>query len=296
MILTIGDSVSWGQGLLDEHKFDFLLAQAQDTAFLRLAHSGATIGTRTDSGLQIETGEIPVSSPTLWQQTLAHEDWSQVDIVLVNGGINDVSLTRILSPWTSTPQLNQWIDQFCNHAMQDLLIEIAGRLTQPHARIAVLGYYPVLSNKSAQNDAQLQSLLEIHGVASTSILAPNSFTLGDFVPTVVRNCLTFWRSSDIAFRNAVEAVNTHLDQPACIAVPLPFTEENAMWAPHSLLWDLNTLLLPEDEVAELRSTECEALYGDLVNIPQWIQCVRASAGHPNVLGSALIATTVEGAL
>jgi len=123
MIFTIGDSLSWGQGLIEQHKFDVIFARSKATQLKRGAHSAATIGTRTDSSAEIETGEIPIASPSLWQQVLAQGDWSQFELVLVNGGINDVSLTRILSPWTRIAQLEQWIDQFCNQAMQGLLVE-----------------------------------------------------------------------------------------------------------------------------------------------------------------------------
>jgi hypothetical protein len=281
MILTIGDSVSWGQGILEEH--NHMLARATGATFLRVAHSGATIGTRTNSGTEVEDGEIPIASPTLWQQTLGVRDWFQVDVVLVNGEINDVSLTRILSPWTSTSQLNQWVDQFCNHAMQDLLVEIAGRLIPPHARIAVLGYYPILSNQSAQSESEFQSLLEMYGVATTSVLAADSFSLRDVVPPVIQNCMAFWRSSEVAFRAAVDSVNATLGRRACVYVPLPFAEENVF-------------LLPEDEVSCRRGSVCEALYGDLVHVPQWVQCVRASTGHPNVQGAAAIASTLDSVL
>jgi lysophospholipase L1-like esterase len=54
--------------------------------------------------------------------------------------------------------------------------------------------------------------------------------------------------------------------------------------------------LPEDEVSDPRAVACQALYGDLVHVPQWIQCVRASTGHPNVEGAALIANTLEAVL
>lgn len=69
-----------------------------------------------------------------------------------------------------------------------------------------------------------------------------------------------------------------------------------MWASHSLLWELTPLLLPEDEVAQERGQTCDRLYGDLVHIPQWTVCVRASAGHPNSQGAAAIATVLSKAL
>ena len=113
------------------------------------------------------------------------------------------------------------------------------------------------------------------------------------IPTIVDNCMTFWKSSDVAFQAAIDAVNAKLGRSVCVFVKLPFAENNAMWALQSLLWELTPLLSPEDEVSGPRGAACEALYGDVVHIPQWITCVRASAGHPKVEGAASIAQTLE---
>ena len=60
----------------------------------------------------------------------------------------------------------------------------------------------------------------------------------------------------------------------------------------ALLWELNELLLPEDEVSDPRGAACGALYGDIVHFPKLLQCQRASTGHPNVEGAATIANTL----
>ena len=296
MIVTLGDSVCWGQGLVEEHKFDYLFAQEKGLPLARVAHSGAVIGTASDASREVEPGEIPVGAPSIWQQMLAYPSWPQVELVLLNGGINDVSLTRILNPATSAAHLEQLVDQFCRQGMSDLLQAAAVKLTLPNARIAVLGYYPILSSQSGGSERQVQSLLEIHGVATSSVVMGDGFSLSDVTPTIVSNCVTFWKSSNIALQAAVDAVNANPGQKKCIFVKLPFAEQNAMWAPQSLLWELTPLLLPEDEVSDQRGKACEALYGDLVHIPQWIQCVRASAGHPNVAGAARIAATLSAVL
>lgn len=296
MILTVGDSVCWGQGLKEEHKFDFILAKEKGTELTRVAHSGAVIGTSRDSSTKVEQGEIPVPFPSVWQQVLAQKDWSKLTAVLLNGGINDVNLTRILSPWTSKDQLIGWVDQFCNKGMQELLEKTAEKVSLPNARIAVVGYYPILSEQSAGTETQFRSLLEMHGVATSSVIVEDQFSLSALLPKVVDNCLTFWKESTQALRTAVDAANETLGNNVCVFVNLPFAEENAMWAPQSLLWELTPLLLPEDEVSDPRGRTCETLYGDVVHIPMWIQCVRASVGHPRVNGAAKIAEALSAAL
>ena len=296
MILTMGDSVCWGQGLKEEHKLDLLYANSQGLPFARAAHSGAVIGTPSDVSTEVEKGEVPVPFPSLWQQVLASRDWSQVKLLLLNGGINDVSLTRILNPTISVSQLEDLVSQFCNKGMAALLEVAAKKLTLPNAKIAVLGYFPILSKQSGGTENQVRALIELHGVATTSVLEPEGFSFGDLASRVIENCLTFWNSSNVALNAAVDAANAALGKAVCVFVKLPFAENNAMWAPQSLLWELNPLLLPEDEVADPREQACEALYGDVVHIPQWTLCARASAGHPNVAGAAKIAAALSFAL
>ena len=83
MILTLGDSVTWGQGLLDAHKFDRLFAS--DRPLSRLAHSGAVVGSEIDTSTQKLHPEIPVPYPSNWQQLGSVIDWSEVEAVIING-------------------------------------------------------------------------------------------------------------------------------------------------------------------------------------------------------------------
>ena len=292
MILTLGDSVCWGQGLIEEHKFDSIFADARRMKCTRVAHSGAVIGALSDTSTQVETGEVPVAFPSVWQQILARTDWSQVELVLMNGGINDISVGRILSPLTTPARLTQMVDQFCLRNMQGLLEALAAKLAGREVRIAVIGYYPILSDQSRQTETQLRALLELNGVATSSVFAPEELSVGAFVPGIIANCITFWQESNRALQAAVDGANAAAGRNVALFVKLPFAEENAMWAPQSLLWELTPLLLPEDEVSNPRGAACAALYGDIVHFPRLIQCQRASAGHPRVQGAATIANTL----
>lgn len=57
MILTLGDSVTWGQGLLDEYKLDRVFAEGRPLT--RLAHSAAILGSEKDTSNQREHPEVP---------------------------------------------------------------------------------------------------------------------------------------------------------------------------------------------------------------------------------------------
>ena len=297
MIVTIGDSVCWGQGLLDVHKFDRIFAAGAELN--RVAHSGAILGSATDNSTQKEYPEVPVSYPSVWQQVEAVEDWTDVDLVILNGGINDVSLTRILSPWVSAQQIEQLTQQFCLAEMARLLPVAVGKLVKPGARIAVLGYYPILSPLTEFDDMrQAQMLMESHGVATMSAALGTQPDTAALVPRIVENCMTFWTVSDTALQAAVAQTNAALGRNACVFVATPFTEVNALWAPKAQLWQLSALLDAEDEaeIKVLRDRACDELYGDVVHLFTWIKCDRASVGHPDVSGAAWIAEALAAAL
>lgn len=298
MILTFGDSVTWGQGLLDEHKFDRIYAGP--LLLPRSAHSGAIIGASTDTSGQKEYPEIPVPYPSLWQQIAAVTDWTDVDVVVVNGGINDVSLTRILNPWIASDHISDLTKQFCQGEMTKLLGMLASKLVKPGARIALTGYYPILSGASSfENEKQPRLLMEMNGIATSSVVTAKTFDVATLVPQIVANCLMFWKTSTESLKAAADATNATLGHSMCFFVETRFTEANALWGSDALLWELSPTLDAEDEVTELRDRACDAVYGDLVHLPEWghwYQCYRASVGHPNVRGAAKIAVALADAL
>ena len=296
MIVTLGDSVCWGQGLVDEHKFDRIFAAGRDVT--RLAHSGAIIGAATDTSAERVHPEIPVPYPSVWQQVAAVDDWADVDRVIVNGGINDVSLTRILNPQKTTGQIAGLTLQFCMAHMSDLLTALAGKV-KAEAKIGVLGYYPILSPLTKfDRPGQAQMLMEMHGVATSSAALGVTADVQGLIPRIVENCMTFWIASRDGLKTAVASVNGIVGREVCVYVEPPFTEANALWATHSLLWqlDFDPELNATDEVRQLREMECDKLYGDLVHLLPWAVCDRASVGHPNVEGAASIAGALKAAL
>lgn len=291
MILTLGDSVTWGQGLQDEHKFDRILASGKPLT--RLAHSGAILGSKGDSSTQKEHPEIPVGYPSVWQQIALVDDWNDVDVVILNGGINDISLNRILNPWIPADQIAQLANQFCATEMERILSKLVS-LAMQGARLLIVGYYPILSSQSNPVDEkQPRMLMEMHGVATSSVAMNTTIDIESLVPRVVENCIAFWQASTQSLKSAVDAANAVVGHPMCLFVDSGLTEENALWADSPLLWELDAQLEADDEVKTLRDQECASCYGDLVHLPEWGQwytCCRASVGHPNVAGAAKIAS------
>lgn len=295
MIVSVGDSVLWGQGLREAEKFDRLLADARSEELLRLAHSGAILGSEDEPPASTSDvhPEIPVSCPSLWQQVRGCRRWQEAEVVLLNGGMNDVDLRRILHPWTSPAELAPEIDRVCRGQMQALLLHIADRLTRPEARIVVLGYYPILSRQSRYPGRRhAHTLLQTHGVHAPRLIPEPVVSTETMMSRVESNCLAFWRDADAAFAKAVDAANTQLGGNRCLFVPLPLTEENALWAPASLLFELTPELEAEDPVRAGRNAACALTYPRVLHPFKRIQCDRASAGHPNVAGAARIAAAL----
>lgn len=179
-MLVLGDSVMWGQGLLPEHKSSFKLrewicqqrnggaCQNPDDVQMHIeAHSGAKI-TQPDSSdeklqeerfLRLNTpikfdGEVPNAYPTIWGQVdLAQRFYEahsialdQVDLIVVNGGINDMGATRILG--IGGGKMAEFAERFCRIQMEILLAKLAR--TFRNARIIVPGYFPLVSEKTPE--------------------------------------------------------------------------------------------------------------------------------------------------
>src|SRR5512143_1544595 len=106
-MVALGDSVVWGQGLEPGEKFSSLVQAALDIdSCTLLAHSGATIGVGVDTTEPPLDGEVPTWYPTILQQCAAFTDSPEtVDLVIVNGGINDVEVRTILNPLTDSSHL-----------------------------------------------------------------------------------------------------------------------------------------------------------------------------------------------
>jgi lysophospholipase L1-like esterase len=99
-IVNLGDSVPWGQGLLEAEKYDILVKAALSAKYPggvtleRSAHSGAVIGAGIATGTSAP-GEVPVARPTIIEQCEQFANAPEtVDLVLVNGGINDVGVSQ----------------------------------------------------------------------------------------------------------------------------------------------------------------------------------------------------------
>lgn len=296
-IVVLGDSVAWGQGLEQAHKYAQLLSGMLTTAGAPApiveiyAHSGAVIdpqGTLGDSVAPCRalSGEIPAAAPSIRAQLRTVATPETADLVLLDGSINDVEVARIVNPFTRQDDLARYIQENCYAGVKTLLAEAAAAFTGPSTRLVFTGYYPILS---AQSDQSLVGdFLSTFGVAIHPSLAMDLI-----MPEITKRTLQFWQQSDAAFRQAIQetAASTGLGN-RLIYVPGPMTEANSVFAPTPWIFGLQDGLEPEDEVIDERRQACTACQQKGLNPAEFLQCCLASVGHPNPLGAAAYAQAI----
>jgi lysophospholipase L1-like esterase len=290
-ILVLGDSVPWGQGLLGPQKMhelvrDAVAAQKGPTRCLQMAHSGAVIGVDSGGGPAAAcAGEVPTSFPTILAQCDAGPD-TDVDLVILNGGINDIDIRYILNPFTERDDLADVTRRFCGTDMSTLIDRALGRF--PTAKIVVTSYYPVLSHAShfpLINDFMLTLGLPVAPL--TRFLDENLI-----FDRIVKNAALFYETSTSALQGAVDAANAAAPGRVAFAAPA-FTDDNAALAPDPWLFGIKGDLSPEDPVAAARRASCNTCLDDFLRREQ---CYRASAGHPNTIGARKFADAILAAL
>jgi len=296
VIAVFGDSIQWGQGLREDLKFHSLVENHVKTAKgdigickTVLAHSGAIIGVGDYTQLSPVDGEVPTSYPTILQQIDAYPHApALLDLVLLDGGINDISVEEIVSP-IATSNLINLAQQHCYNNMKVLLTKAAQQF--PNARIIVTGYYPIVTD-----DSDLSALI--------LLLAGLGMLIGGLVGAIVGGLVsvtqkavmvsrsnTFATEANNKLQDAVNDVNATLTGGARIFFAKPnFGSRNAIFAPNTWLWGIDTDLSPEDDeqiggVAPTRNQACENVEDSDPSRTVMVICKNASMGHPNVAGA-----------
>jgi lysophospholipase L1-like esterase len=226
-------------------------------------------------------GEVPTAFPTILQQCEAAPDTS-VNLVILNGGINDIDIRFILNPFTEQDDLADTTRRFCGRDMAVLLDRALTRF--PAARIVVTSYYPILSQAShvgLVDDFMLTLGLPIE---------PLTRFIDDSIiyERIVENSELFFAESTKALQGAIAAVNAQAPGRVRFAAP-PFTEDNAALAPQAWLFGINDDLSPADPMAASRHVSCDKCTADFLRREQ---CYRASCGHPNVTGAQQFAAAI----
>jgi len=350
-MLAFGHSVMWGQALAAEQKFTMVVQHWLERALAPrtvqrfvFAHSGAKIGPcaaipqtscpiSSDLAGPGETevprsfrGEIPTPVPTILDQIdramralpARGVALGDVDLVLIDGGINDVSVEFILNPATLEEQVRSRT-QLKASAMQTMVSRAAASF--PNAKIAVLGYYPIITAES--NPLEVSPWLQLLGFLAVGapVIAGTAAALGlppgatTAVLTVgvasglVNKSRIFYEESTTALKAAVDRENTRQSYTASAALPNGrspghvvfvepgFTSIHGYAAPESWLFKFSEST--SDAVAAGRASACAAVLGTPTTAGQTMDlatCQRAAIGHPNPTGAAAYAAAIERAL
>lgn len=286
-LVALGDSVVWGQGLLEKDKYSSKVADALQVPPNRrsvLAHSGAIIGIEETNTAPICHGEVPTGLPTLLRMLETVNSFPPETLVLISGGINDVELARILNPLTTSSKLRRKVRKYCGAHMGTLIQAVLRKVVDKKTRIVVTGYFPILSRDSTDG-SQIELLLSLHGV---SLGAPVNIDISDrsaIVKNVVDQCLLFWEESSVTLKETV----AHSGSAQVLFVNSGFGPKNSLFASEPWLWSP----LESDPLESTRKTECPRCEHNPFKLPI---CLKASTGHPNALGAEAYAKAICSAL
>ena len=289
-MVVLGDSILWGQGLLEEQKASTIvqrrLAEKSGRPVRKrvYAHSGAKV-IESGTQLNIAHGEVPSSFPHVALQAECVPNPGKVDLVLLNGCINDVGATVLFDPTTDPEEIGigKLCEEKCRGPIRSLLTRIGNRF--PRASIVVPGYYPFFSERTPKMTLRFVSRLFL--LMAKTEGGPHRWPeSGDHM---IRKSAVWRELSDKALREAVEESGREGDITGRVVyAPVPFLPENAYGAPESLLWGITE----HDNVASSRWWRCL----DRPNVPERMRCINASAFHPNPDGAIRYAESILRAL
>ncbi|HKO42944.1 MAG TPA: SGNH/GDSL hydrolase family protein [Pyrinomonadaceae bacterium] len=330
-MLVIGDSILWGQGLKQERKIwwrikCWLQEQTGRPVSEKIqAHSGATIETATsEPPVYSSNGEVPSYTPSVNQQVddaLAHyPNRGVVDLILVNGCINDVDVRHLLNSATKLETLETSIKEACGGRMQRLLRRTANEF--PRAHLIVPGYYPIFSEETDHN--RFIRMLAKKLTSATEEEMSDKEMRRRLV--VISNL--WYQVSTRSLSEAVQTVNAELaPNPRIHFAAIDFQPEHAFAAPETLLWNFKFASISlsglrkaivivtlgtaayktNDQVRELRSRSCKQIHDRMkkknetksekdLRESSYLACRYASLGHPNQMGALIYAESIKGQL
>lgn len=258
-------------------------------------------------------GEIPRTSPTLWRQlNLALEtlrtgrdargglpdmsmagppvDPKDVDLVLMDGGANDVGfLDIVIDSSRSAEQVRQRTRETIGAGIKAFLPDLLKAF--PNATVVVTGYYKGLSAMSAH--AQALELLQ-QAARWYPQLNPLNLLPPDAVPRAIERMAAFDDTANAVLQEAV----TQLGQGRTRFVSSGFEPQNAYGAPQRLVFHYTDT----DPAERVRRPECDRLLAEWLqgsssaDSAYYLYCIDASTFHPNPVGAQRYAQRIIAAL
>jgi hypothetical protein len=337
-MLVLGDSIMWGQGLLPEQKFSWRIKcwlQEKTNREVRqnvFAHSGALLFANPASAPKFKSndGEVNLPYPTVNEELDHARDFygpgnGKVNLILLDGCINDVDVSNLLNVTTDPNWLRERINTSCKVGMHDLLKRVTESF--PNAQVIVPSYYRIVSDSTADN-------------VFIRLLAKNlnneepqarRMTDKELRERLIKLSELWYRVSTEDLREAVETMNSELAAkglPRKVSfVEIDFWPEHSFSAENTLLWNFvfgstnlsglrkfivilsfgTTAYKPNDQVRESRIRSCNETYQapkDVKETPaekssrkdRLLICRYASLGHPSQMGALVYTEAIKGQL
>ena len=330
-MLVLGDSISWGQGLKDEHKAWHLTRNwlkettGRDVHERIEAHSGAVIGSAEERRVSSNTlldGEVNRAVPTVNEQIdealQSYADPAQVDLVLVDGCINDVDARKLLNAVHTPDEIHQSAEAKCGVLVENLLQRIA--LSFPNAHIIVTGYFPIISEETA-NDFFMRALAK--RLYTPAAGAPRMKDK-ELRARLIAISKEWYQASSHWLAVAAGKVDAQLaangSRRRVLFAPVFFLPEHSFRARESRLWGFDASFLRKvlvvltlgkvalrtnDERRNQRDASCKQIFrpppgetkgARTVRESRLMLCRIAAIGHPNRKGAVMYAEAINSQL
>ncbi len=306
-LAVIGDSILWGNGLNHRDKFTTLTAERIEAVTGKRvitqtwAITGARIVPSEEDGIcgPYCFGEAPKARSSITLQAELFEEPEMMDLIIMDGCINDIGIGTILDPETPAENLTAITRQYCGQEMTVLLESVRKRA--PRAAVVVTGYFPIVSLES-----DLFGINEFALLTGEQVDETDEEDVRTYIEAVSANSDLFHATSSTSLAEAVANVNgAYPEAPPAIFVDPGFGPANAVFAPDKWLWSLtasNAVMaelvgdvlqfFPEDSMLMTRVSVC--LEEDVAD--NAFHCLYVSIGHPNLAGARAYARSVINAL
>lgn len=323
-LLVLGDSIAWGQGLREEHKAWYLVKTWLESNGGRQvrerveAHSGAVIGSVGDSAgnpAPVQDGEVNRGWPSVNDQidsaVRSYADPAKVDLVLVDGCINDLDARRLLNAVNTPAGIREAAQKKCGPPMEALL----GRITEtfPSAHVIVTGYYPILSERT-------ESDLFMRALAKRFYTGAARMNDKELRARLIEISRQWYEGSNQMLAIAADRVDKQLaardSRQRVLFAEVGFLPDHSFAAPQSRLWgfDASTIrkllviltlgrvtLKTNDEQRNQRDASCRETFkppaGETreqkeVRRNRIMLCRLAAIAHPNRKGAQMYADAI----
>ena len=335
-MLVLGDSILWGQGLRENQKSWYRVKCWLQNTTGRVvdvevrAHSGALVERSPGQTQDYNSpnGEVNLPLPAISEQVddavRFYGDPSRVDVVLVDGCINDVDVRNLLNASVTPNLIRQRAQESCGAAMVRLLRKVTNAF--PNAHAIVPGYYRIISQETEDNAFIRLLVKKLAGQTEGQKLTDKQRR-----ERLIVNSEEFYSVSTTSLREAINQVNSELEargsKQKILFAEIAFWPEHAFSAKDTLLWTFvfastnlsgfRKLLViltfgtsaykPNDLVRKQRTDSCKLTYQKPKGIKEtkaqkqnrenrYLACRYASLGHPNQMGALIYAEAIKGQL